>query len=136
MWQRDLFDASKDLNVAHLQRSKSAPTDKRSRAPAHDPVVTGWTLTNHICRHCGGGRILERQDARDPDAREFICSNCEATHHGRDPEAMCFCGMRVKRFGPRGGEIDPGVRCHRNPKPTPDFPSTVVASEKPKEPVN
>lgn len=130
MWQRDLFDASKDLNVAHLQRSKSAPTHKRSRAPAHEPTVTvtGYALTNHICRRCGGGRILERNG-------EFICSNCEATHHG-DVEGMCFCGVRVKRFGPRGGEIDLGVRCHRNPKPTPDFPSAVVASERPDEPVN
>ena len=89
----------------------------------------GWTLEPHICRRCLGGRLLSRPGQK---MRAYCCSNCGDEREAAGPEVLCFCGMTVQRHGASVREVDLGVRCHANPAPTPEFPSVIVASEKPK----
>ena len=105
-----------------------------------------YQLVDHICRHCGVGRILSfvESDAglvvpakpkQVSDATtDFVgysqpqtdrqsitgyrCSNCgEETVKLKD---LCFCGHRY----PSGASSR--VRCVSNPERTPEFPHEVV----------
>lgn len=88
-----------------------------------------WALEPHICRHCMGGRLVSQ--TLEGGGRRYQCTNCGAQVDGAGPAALCCCGIRVRRHGPAGGFTDPGVRCHENPDPSPEFPSLIVASERP-----
>jgi hypothetical protein len=122
-------DGANDVNARGGVRSKRLNgAVERSCAPAHGRPLQ-WLLTAHCCRRCGGGRILAGAGDAPGDGGHYLCTNCEAEHIGAGPEGLCFCGLRVKRHGPKGGELDPGVRCHENPSPSPEFPSKIIASE-------
>jgi len=57
-------------------------------------VSGGWALTPHCCRHCGIGRVLEREGL-------FRCALCGVEAKGR-VAALCACGVQ-------------GYRCAANP---------------------
>lgn len=81
-----------------------------------------WAMTDHVCRSCFG-RVLEAAEAA-PDGHRYRCSNCGLEATGRRPAALCTCGTKLKN-----GRGDAGVRCERNPEPTPEFPSEIVSSQ-------
>jgi hypothetical protein len=87
-----------------------------------------WELTDHACRVCFG-RVLKGDmpaDYAGPDAEHvhrWRCSNCAAQGISRLVSSVCACGMRLK------SGRDAGIRCERNPAPTPEFPSEVTASQ-------
>jgi len=79
-----------------------------------------WTLTDHVCRACFG-RIVARETF---DRRHvYRCTNCGAEREGRTESVLCCCGIRLK------SGVDAGIRCQRNPEPTPEFPSEIVAAQ-------
>jgi len=116
----------------------SAPSENVSERPLRVPALKrareadAWSLEPHVCRHCGGGRLVSQ--ALDAGGRRYLCTNCGAQSDAGGPAPLCFCGLRIRRHGPGGGFTDPGVRCHQNPAPSPEFPSVIVASEMPPEP--
>lgn len=65
----------------------------------------GWTLTPHCCRHCGIGRVLERDGT-------LRCSLCGVEAKGR-VAALCACGV-------------PGYRCAPNPARTAANPYEII----------
>lgn len=113
------------VQPAHVSGRSPRLAPDGARARVREPDA--WSLEPHICRHCGGGRLVSQAVE---GGRRYLCTNCGAEAVG-GPASLCFCGLRVRRHGPAGGLIDPGVRCHHNPNPTPEFPSLIVASERP-----
>lgn len=94
-----------------------------------------WELEPHICRKCFG-RIVSRVvpgSVPGAELRVYQCSNCglEAQHTHAD--ALCCCGIKIKKAGRNGTKsgamVDAGVRCIPNPERSPMFPSEFVASE-------
>lgn len=103
-----------------------------------------YQLVDHMCRHCGVGRILSyvENDAglvvpakpkNESATADFIgyghaqtkqeitgyrCSNCG--HETAKLKDLCFCGHRY----PSGASSR--VRCVVNPQKTPEFPHEVV----------
>lgn len=78
----------------------------------------GWEITDHICRVCFS-RVLVREafDRR----KTYRCVGCGAEAEGASETAVCCCGIRLKNG------IDAGIRCQRNPAPTPEFPAEITA---------
>lgn len=79
-----------------------------------------WAMTDHVCRVCFG-RVLEAADG----SHAYRCSNCGLQATGRQPAVLCACGWKAKAG--KGHSL----RCERNPEPTPEFPSEVIATEAP-----
>lgn len=46
-----------------------------------------YSLTNHLCRYCGSGRILINSENNS-----YFCSSCEVTG-----SAICWCGKTLLR---------------------------------------
>jgi len=100
------------------------------------PDRTGWSLTDHVCRACLGGRILKREVCSSVEpAFEFICSNCETrstTTGGVTVQSICVCGSRFNDVprgpGKRKGQ-NMGLVCMPNPNRGPSSPSVIVAGE-------
>lgn len=88
-----------------------------------------WTLEPHICRKCFAR--LVSQPIPGGDLSRFACSNCGAEAEGPGVDALCCCGIKIRRVkgGKAGSLVDAGVRCILNPKPSLEFPSLYVASE-------
>lgn len=89
--------------------------------------VIPWELTDHVCRVCFG-RILGTDATSDGvllsgGHRRYRCSNCGLEGAARKSDCICACGMRLK------SGHDAGIRCERNPEPTPEFPSEIVATQ-------
>lgn len=74
-----------------------------------------WKLTDHACRHCLA-RLLVSEDGK-----RVMCPNCEAAADD-GVKSLCACGMKLK-----SGK-SAGLRCIRNPNPTDEMPSRIVAS--------
>lgn len=91
-----------------------------------------WKLEPHICRHCFA-RILSRPGA--DGQRVYQCSNCGHEAIGDSPAVLCSCGIKLRQTKTDGRpgdySVDAGIRCHRNPAPTPEFPGLYVASSRP-----
>lgn len=81
--------------------------------------VQGWVLTDHVCRVCFS-RVLMREtfDMK----RVYRCSGCGIEKQGDSEAAICACGMKLKTG------VDAGIRCARNPAPTPEFPAEITAA--------
>ena len=79
-----------------------------------------WELTEHCCRVCFG-RVLKATQATEVGVHRYRCSNCALEGLGRHERAICACGLKTKR-----GQ-DLGVRCIRNPEPTPEQPCEIIA---------
>lgn len=76
-----------------------------------------WDISDHVCRACLGRILIDRK------AHTARCSNCGITADDTNPRSLCACGTKL-----RGGQ-DAGIRCIRNPEPSPDFPAEIVATE-------
>jgi hypothetical protein len=89
-------------------------------------TLTGLvSLTDHVCAACFG-RIVRGErplDCADDHAHRWTCTNCGAETVHREVSSICSCGIRTKTGR------DAGVRCERNPTPTPEFPSLIVAAQ-------
>lgn len=77
-----------------------------------------WKVEPHICAACFG-RVLAK--TVEGGAREFRCSNCDATWTGQAKDGCC-CGMKV-------GNRDAGIRCVENPSRPPELLSQIIAKE-------
>lgn len=100
--------------------SPSAPTKKKEQP---------WTLEPHVCRECFC-RVASR--LAGSGLREYVCVNCGTTAEHSTVDAICCCGIKIKkqaRTSKAGELVDAGVRCVRNPDPTPQFPNLYVATE-------
>jgi hypothetical protein len=77
--------------------------------------TTGWALTPHACRHCGG-RVLQ-------SGIHFMCATCESrcTHL---PNGICGCGM-LPGATPKGEQRGP-FTCVANPSKGPSSPAAIV----------
>jgi len=68
---------------------------------------------------------------------EYQCTNCGVTAEGENVASLCACGITIRKnnaAGRSGGpQIDAGIRCIANPKPSPEFPQLFVATEVPAE---
>lgn len=84
-------------------------------------LPTPWRLTDHACAACFG-RILARPEANETMYR---CTNCGAERISTRPETLCACGITL-----RTGK-NAGLRCVRNPAPTPECPSEIIVEEQP-----
>ena len=88
-----------------------------------------WQLEPHICRNCFSRLASQPLPG---GSRHYACTNCGATADAGCADALCCCGIKIRKMG-RGGKagalVDAGVRCIPNPSPTPEFPSLYVASE-------
>lgn len=88
-----------------------------------------WTLEPHVCRHCFARLVSQPVPG---GLRHYACTNCGATADSQGADALCCCGIKIRKMG-RGGKAgalaDAGVRCIKNPNPTPLFPNLYVASE-------
>lgn len=96
---------------------------------------TLWRLEPHVCRKCFS-RLVSRpvMDAGVIGQRIYQCPNCGAEEQTTSAEALCCCGIKLKkpnRIGTKSSDalIDAGVRCIPNPEITTQFPSLYVASE-------
>lgn len=73
------------------------------------------------------------RDGDAPGYRVYQCTNCGLEASAHDASALCCCGTKIRKATASGRSgallIDAGIRCHKNPEPTPDFPSVYVASE-------
>lgn len=94
-----------------------------------------WHLEDHVCRKCFG-RVVSRPvtDAANCTTRLYLCTNCGAEAQHDKADAICCCGIKIKRAGRSGTKasstlVDAGVRCIPNPEISPMFPSQIVASE-------
>lgn len=101
----------RDLHQSHYKRLRVAPAR--------------WNLEPHVCRHCMGGRVVSSVAA---GVHTWLCTNCGATAEAETAESICCCGIRMHRPD-QAGVIDPGIRCQPNPRPTPEFPSLIVAAD-------
>lgn len=98
-------------------------------APTTTDEKPAWSLVDHICRVCFG-RVLEGPAGAgwEAGAHRYRCSNCALEAIARHATCICCCGEKIKGHG-RNAERDAGVRCTRNPDPTPEFPSEIVAGQ-------
>lgn len=87
-------------------------------------------LEPHICRKCFGRLVSTRVT---DEVRLYQCTNCGHEAESESAEAVCCCGIRLRKSnaaGRSGGAlVDAGIRCVPNPNPSPAFPSLYVASE-------
>lgn len=95
-----------------------------------------WNLEPHICRKCFGRLVSRVVPGSVPGAelRVYQCTNCGAEAQHTNADAICCCGIKIKRAGRNGTKasstlVDAGVRCIPNPEISPMFPSQYVASE-------
>lgn len=65
-----------------------------------------YTLTDHICRHCGQGRILRiilpPKTCTTGGNPIFYCSTCKETSCSITTSGLCWCGAQYIRGGPDG----------------------------------
>lgn len=95
------------------------------------PTAPLFELTDHICRVCYGRVVKGARPDGEPDdhAHTWRCTNCGVEAVARQVSSLCACGQRLKPLKSKGPWRDAGVRCVRNPNPSPEFPSLIVAVE-------
>lgn len=80
-------------------------------------MATTWKLTNHACRVCFG-RVLT-----SADGKISRCAECGIQAPG-GYRSICACGAHLRT----GASM--GLRCDRNPNPTPETPQEVIVRAK------
>ncbi|MGL4458254.1 MAG: hypothetical protein ACRCUB_07655 [Plesiomonas shigelloides] len=107
----------------------NSPVDE-CRPQGSDKKNTLWQLEPHICKTCFG-RLASQSIGGG--LRRYTCTNCGAESEARAADALCCCGIKifkqVRGGSGEGAEMDAGIRCMRNPDPSPLFPNLFVASE-------
>lgn len=99
------------------------------RDPCSNKKNEQWQLEPHICRKCFA-RLASQPTPGG--LRHYACTNCGAAADSQGADALCCCGIKIRKMGRNGkagAMVDSGVRCIPNPNPTPEFPSLYVASE-------
>lgn len=97
---------------------------KKEHEPQH------WRLEPHVCKSCFA-RLVSSQVAGS-ELRLYQCTNCGAEAQHSNADALCCCGLKIRKMGRNGkagAMVDAGVRCIPNPEPSPLFPNLFVASE-------
>ena len=62
--------------------------------------VSTYRLTDHLCRHCGTGRVLLETGGGPGDGNAvYTCANCGQTASGLSEGCLCWCGQIVRRCG-------------------------------------
>ena len=84
--------------------------------------MTGWHITDHVCRACLG-RVLV-----DIGAATVRCADCGLAATDSSPASICACGARLPGKGKRPAR-DIGVRCTPNPARSAAVPAEIVAAE-------
>lgn len=74
-----------------------------------------WDFTDHVCRQCLGRLMF------DAKANKHRCSNC-GEESGGNHTHLCCCGAKSL------SGADLGLRCVRNPEPTPCFPAEIMVT--------
>lgn len=101
----------------------------RRSVPNLPVTQDSWHLEPHVCSVCFG-RVGSR--VLPSGVTIYRCTNCGHEAAGLDTSVICACGIKMhsssegKRIGP--AVRDAGIRCHANPKRSPEFPSEFVAS--------
>lgn len=95
-----------------------------------DKKNTLWQLEPHICKNCFG-RLASHSTGGG--LRRYACTNCGAEADASAVDALCCCGIKIfkqARSGSGEGVLaDAGIRCIRNPDPSPLLPNLFVATE-------
>jgi hypothetical protein len=55
-----------------------------------------WTITDHMCRECGG-RVLQQESGGRPSGGGnplYRCADCGVGACGMGPSVICWCGFR------------------------------------------
>lgn len=94
--------------------------DDPPRAVVERAEPPSWRLVPHCCHACFG-RLVSRPGRGG--ATYYRCSNCGLERESTRPETLCACGITL-----RTGR-NAGLRCIRNPAPTPECPSEIVVEE-------
>lgn len=58
-----------------------------------------WTIEDHICRFCNGGRILKCEDGTciSPGGNPlWRCADCGKSCYSLIPDPICWCGFKFK----------------------------------------
>lgn len=58
-----------------------------------------FILTDHVCRHCAGGRILQAVSGVGPTGGGnplYQCSECGKAGAAMEPDHLCWCGWHYK----------------------------------------
>ena len=76
-----------------------------------------WMVSDHLCRHCGIGRILTRKTEYGQWLSK--CSNCGTCKN--TTKELCFCGADYKK-----SEKPTMLRCVRNAAVSKDSPHEIV----------
>lgn len=66
---------------------------------AKPPQKTLYSLCDHVCRNCSGGRILRQETNRGmtPGGNPiYVCANCGATSCHMGPDEICWCGLEMR----------------------------------------
>ena len=94
-----------------------------------------WRLEPHVCKTCFA-RLASRtvMDSGLVGQRLYQCTNCGAEVQATTADALCCCGIKLKKPGRDGSKasaisVDAGIRCVPNPEISTMFPSKFVASE-------
>lgn len=60
-----------------------------------------YVLTNHLCRHCGTGRVLQQTNSGITGGGNpvFCCASCGASAAAIGPSAICWCNHVCMRGG-------------------------------------
>jgi len=64
-----------------------------------EKTVMTWVITDHMCRHCSGGRILRCVSgggATGGGNPIYKCADCGKTMSGMGPDDLCWCGQYYK----------------------------------------
>lgn len=87
-------------------------------------------LEPHCCRACFGRIASAPID--DFGDRRYLCTVCGLTAGGTSAAVVCACGIKRRRPGASGKRdfdlVDAGIRCHENPRVSPEMPALIVAS--------
>lgn len=72
--------------------------------------VRRFVLTDHICRKCGIGRVLQQTNGGPTGGGNpgYCCSNCEESSSGISTSCLCWCDQIIDRGG-----LPYETRCHR-----------------------
>lgn len=79
-----------------------------------------WTMADHVCRVCFS-RVVKRKMFNG--MMVYRCTGCGVEREGKSASVICACGMKL-RTG-----VDLGIRCKRNPDPTPECPLEIIAEQ-------
>lgn len=63
--------------------------------------VPTYMLTDHLCRHCGTGRVMQQTNSGPTGGGNpvYRCASCGSGSAASGPGVICWCGQIVTRGG-------------------------------------